>query len=366
MASIYKRLNSDDVTVTSTNIYEAIPIVSGVISGSYSGQTVKTFSHGMFQSIYDYPYLSASANHLFDVSVGRTAATEAASGSLLQADKKKNIYTQMAQLLVGYDTTGSIKKFDDKNSTSVENTLENAYFLSFSRLLVKDEIKAGSFNMVIGTGSFASPLNNTITITDLSATTSRYADSPTGEYGILTVSGGVNTGYDTAGLIFYQAGVVALSPYIFAASGSSTELASLSSNQKGQLAAAAGMEGTNGTSLITGSISDMFVSASIQGAGDALRRRIKSINFNNTTELNSTIYFCRANSNEFNYSSNPTYLSGSEIIVKAGNPANAPVSYITTVGLYSVDNELLAVAKLSEPLKKTPDDSIILRTRLDV
>ena len=42
-----------------------------------------------------------------------------------------------------------------------------------------------------------------------------------------------------------------------------------------------------------------------------------------------------------------------------------PVSYITTVGLYSNNNELLAVAKLSEPLKKTPANDYTLRVRLD-
>ena len=42
-----------------------------------------------------------------------------------------------------------------------------------------------------------------------------------------------------------------------------------------------------------------------------------------------------------------------------------PVSYITTVGLYNDANELLAVAKLSEPLKKTPDTEFTIRVRLD-
>ena len=86
--------------------------------------------------------------------------------------------------------------------------------------------------------------------------------------------------------------------------------------------------------------------------------------YNNTTELNSTIYFCRANHNDFNYSTNPTYLSGSKIRVK-DNTFDAPVAYITTVGLYSADNELLAVAKLSEPIKKQPDTELTLRVRLD-
>jgi hypothetical protein len=46
-------------------------------------------------------------------------------------------------------------------------------------------------------------------------------------------------------------------------------------------------------------------------------------------------------------------------------PEDQPVSYITTVGLYSPDNELLAVAKLSEPLKKNPTQEMTLRVRLD-
>ncbi len=96
---------------------------------------------------------------------------------------------------------------------------------------------------------------------------------------------------------------------------------------------------------------------------------IYNLEFNNTTELNSTVYFCRANHNEFNYSSNPTYLSGtngaSEVVVKNGDPANPPVSYLTTIGLYSPDNELLAVAKLSEPLRNTPSNEATFRVRLD-
>ena len=70
------------------------------------------------------------------------------------------------------------------------------------------------------------------------------------------------------------------------------------------------------------------------------------------------------NNNEFNYSSNPTYLSNSKIRVK-DTSLDQPVSYVTTVGLYSANNELLAVAKVSEPIKKTPDTELTLRVRLD-
>ena len=95
-----------------------------------------------------------------------------------------------------------------------------------------------------------------------------------------------------------------------------------------------------------------------------IRHRILDISFSNTTELNSTIYFCRVGHNDFNYSTNPTYLKDSKIMVKEST-SDAPVSYITSVGLYSSDNELLAVAKLSEPLRKDPTNDLTLRVRLD-
>jgi hypothetical protein len=102
----------------------------------------------------------------------------------------------------------------------------------------------------------------------------------------------------------------------------------------------------------------------ISSSCNFFRNRITDIDFNNTTELNSTIHFCRVNHNDYNYSANPTYLSSSKIVVK-NNTLDAPVSYFTTVGLYSADNELLAVAKLSEPLKKDPTNEMTLRVRLD-
>jgi len=57
-------------------------------------------------------------------------------------------------------------------------------------------------------------------------------------------------------------------------------------------------------------------------------------------------------------------MSASKVRVKdlATDP---PVTYITTIGLYSAANELLAIAKLSEPLKKTPEVDMTIRVRLD-
>jgi hypothetical protein len=107
-----------------------------------------------------------------------------------------------------------------------------------------------------------------------------------------------------------------------------------------------------------------MTASALSASCDNIRHRIANLQFNNTTELNSTIYFCRLNNNEFNYSSNPTYVDSSKIRVKSQATDN-PVAYITTVGLYNDNNELMATAKLSEPLKKSPDTEFTIRARLD-
>ena len=66
----FKPLNENDIVNTRTLLHEAIPLTGTIVSGTYSDENVKQYSHGMFVSVYDYPYLSSSANHIFDVTVG--------------------------------------------------------------------------------------------------------------------------------------------------------------------------------------------------------------------------------------------------------------------------------------------------------
>ena len=82
-------------------------------------------------------------------------------------------------------------------------------------------------------------------------------------------------------------------------------------------------------------------------------------------QIKSSHYFCRVLSNEYNYSQNPTYYSGSDATLRNPTFVQDPKSYITTVGLYNDNNELLAVAKLSQPLLKSKDREAVIKVRLD-
>lgn len=342
----YRPFNpSQDVTTTKTLLHEVIPITGSILSGAYgtfpNEGNIKNYSHGMFQSVYDYPYLSSSANHIIDITVGYDEDS-GLSGSGTQNAKKINLYNQYAQVLLGY--TGSeadgVRKFEDDTELDGSRQMKEVLFLSLSRLITKDQIKKGSFQLSIGTGSsFSDPFNGGVrTLYDAKASDTDGGTKAIqgGEYASLfTNSSGTG---DSVGNIFYQAGVVVLTASVF---GGSSEMDSSART-----------------------IDDLLTGSAISASCDAIRHRISNLTFNNTTEINSKIYFCRAPFNSFNYSSNPTYTTGSQVRVK-NVASDTPVAYITTVGLYSSTGELLATAKLSEPLRKDPTNELTLRVRLD-
>jgi len=86
---------------------------------------------------------------------------------------------------------------------------------------------------------------------------------------------------------------------------------------------------------------------------------------NSEESLSSDYIFVRARNSEFNYSENPSFISGSTGAVLFDSFIDNPKTYITTVGLYNDNQELLAVAKLSRPLPKDFTKELLVRVKLD-
>jgi hypothetical protein len=86
---------------------------------------------------------------------------------------------------------------------------------------------------------------------------------------------------------------------------------------------------------------------------------------NSQENITSDFIFVRARNAEFNYSANPSFITGSTGEVLYNAFINSPQSFITTIGLYNDSNELLAVAKLSKPLKKDFTKEALIRVKLD-
>ena len=349
----YESISStNDITTTTTLLHETIPLTGTIVSGTYgtfrSERNIKNYTHGQFQSVYDYPFLSSSANHIFDITLGYDESSPLSGSTSVQNSKKINMYNQFAQVLLGYtsSTGDGIRKFENDLTLDGAGYMKEVFFVSLSRLLVKDQIKKGSFSITFGTGSSAAPFLSTkqVTLSDLSASVNGdgVASVDGGEYGVLYSGSGGDAAVGV-GAIFYQAGVAVITASVFQST-------------------------TNDFNTETGlperDINQSLTGSAISSSCDSFRKRLKNLSFNNTTQINSRIYFCRVPHNKFNYSSNPSYVSQSKVVVK-NQASDNPVSYITTVGLYNDANELLAVAKLSEPLKKDPTNDITLRVRLD-
>lgn len=84
----------------------------------------------------------------------------------------------------------------------------------------------------------------------------------------------------------------------------------------------------------------------------------------------STNYFVRVKNREFNYTNNPTFISdGNDGLTKGTiiyqELIDNPKTYITSVGLYNSNNELLAIGKLSKPVQKSFDNELLIKVRID-
>ena len=92
------------------------------------------------------------------------------------------------------------------------------------------------------------------------------------------------------------------------------------------------------------------------------------LTFQNNTKINSTLVFCRATADEFNYSSNPTYTDSEGrilVIDESQQGEQKSFAFVTSVGLYDANEELLATAKLSRPVEKNDEKDLTFRVRLD-
>ena len=241
---------------------------------------------------------------------------------------------------------------EDENAQFVfgEVSQSSIYALSIERARYKQSLFPGSFNLQLS-GSISGNANKTLFLTDNSKMvtvpkyygTTRAYEIISGSDGISYNSGSGGLGYTTTagsyGLFLPDIGTVLLN-------GAALDLDS--------------EEGVNlGTnlSLNTAGNNPLRLLGPMQsGSGFAL---------NSEETITSDFVFVRARNSEFNYSENPSYISGSTGEVIYNYFINNPQTYMTTIGLYNDSNELLAVAKLSKPLNKDFTKEALVRVKLD-
>ena len=78
----------------------------------------------------------------------------------------------------------------------------------------------------------------------------------------------------------------------------------------------------------------------------------------------SAQYFCRIRSGEMNFSNNPTFISGSQNELRHSSMIGNPTTFISGVQLYNAAGDMVAVGRLSTPLKKTFTSEATIKVKL--
>jgi len=402
--STFKEIAPSDIKTSKSFLNQLVDIVQEDVSGSNTRKKYQVFVTGglgpgvtssMFQTVYDQDFTLQTSNAMFDMTVGLYSGSAtvftASSGidsngkllfpaSTLMMREKVDIYKQAAQIILGDSTLPFYSPF---GSTDDANRIDEALIINYKRLFKRDKIKKETYAAkiyasatVVSDTVNVAPYDNLRTTsilgssvyTDAGASTT-FQTSFGGELGNIVDASNTS---QNVGLIFYDQGIVIfdIKKIISGSqrvSGTISSITSTGQTTIGNVTLPGG--GKNATF-----IPDLMISASIDDIVDHFAScrfssgTLTGQTFQNITNINSTLVFCRATADEFNYSSNPTATDDSSriVVIDPGQEATqTSFTFISSIGLYDANNNLLAVAKLSRPVQKTVENDLTFRIRLD-
>jgi len=332
--------------VVSTEITVTDGFADGGV-GILNGTSFTTASLSTAQEKYYYNLQYNSKDHL-SIAYGHKAGSGSMNQSLTQEGETKAVYGQFYSLL---ETDRNELK---KNTGFIINevTQSDAYFIVAERLQMKDRLNPGTFTLSLS-GSLSDGGASTLHLTDNSKTSDATA-APFGEkYDIVSGSAGVQVGSTKYGFFYPDAGIFVLGANEVSASLPGTPAYKTETN-----VVPATFQG-NGLCpdhrVVDGADNAHKLITAISKGSVTLRSEEKQFIYD---------YFCRAKANEFNYSQNLTFWSGSQYDIRHTDMINNPQVYITEVGLYDEAGDLMAIGRLSSALEKNFSSEAIVKVRL--
>ena len=340
MANLIRFENSDIVNdvqkvVTSTWTNNTNNLTTQFTSSTQAIFTTATSSGAHFIEVFND---ATVANPQFAVAYGHKAG----SGSLdftndtgaIGFSPTRNIYNQYRQLVFG----------DESSEFSFNGHIpDDIFVININRARYKHNLKPGSLNLTIGgAGSRLHLTDDSVTATGSSTVTNAGR-----QFTIVSGSDGVRQGTSNVyvegsgsyGFFYPDSGFIILNG---AALNESTA-----------------NKGTNiGTNATSNNQSDNHLKFlnKIHAGGSFI--------VDSEEKVSSTYYFARARNFEFNYTTNPSFVdSNGNVLINS--MIDNPTSYITTVGMYNDAGDLLAVAKLSQPITKDFTKEALIRVKLD-
>lgn len=327
---------------------------TGSLSSFYTSSTQATAASSQYYlNVYDKdPSSDTSATVQYAIAYGHK--TGGGSTSLTVNDNStqatKATYAQYAQILLDEDET--LFTFTDGTATGGA-TSNQIYVINVARARYKEEMDAGNWSLILSgseSGSVTFIDDSGKKFSDRVGKAGRVFNVAEGSLNLgteneATVTSTIAPNGEGYGLFYPDQGIIVLNPSaIHSKIGTSIDSGSVS-----------------GALPYTGSLyegrNQFLLHHAIEGGGDFQARR--------TENVSTAHYFVRATNREFNFSNNPTFTTGSDGTFTESTFIRNPRTFITTVGLYNNANELLAVAKTSQPIPKSFDKEVLIKVKLD-
>lgn len=341
----YKRFDEQDVVVSAESV--TTPVWSANLTTLSTFFTSSTQVGGTSADYYYDVYQTSSTDTSARVQFSVAYADKHGSGSLyyntsvVGKSPSSTVYGQYRNLVLGTE---------EADFTFGSTAAEHFYVLSIDRARYKEKLLPGSLTLQLhksgsGGGNFLSITDNsklvsTTTFTDAGRVYELISGSVGAKSAGALTTEGYSNGNGSYGKLLPDIGIIIL-------------------NGK----ALDGATGVGGLALGTGRSAN---------AADLNNRKLFDVlDFTNGSlrvqaeeTITSNFVFVRARNSEFNYSTNPSLITGSGEL-RHNVMINTPQSFITSVGLYNDNNDLLAVAKLSRPLLKDFTKESLVRIKLD-
>jgi hypothetical protein len=359
---IYKRFGQFDkvdakIEVVTTGLWSGD---SGSLTSFFTSSTqVAATSAQYYYNVYDKDTATNSTAEVqFAIAYGHASGSGATT--LTNDDEStlstKATYSQYRSILLSDPT--DVFKFE--NSSGTTTATDDIYIINMSRNRFREEMDAGNWSLKLS-GS-----NGIFTFIDDSG--KKFGDT-FGKAGRVfkVVSGSLNLGtqneatINTAtasnglgfGLFYSDRGIVVLNPSAIAQT-----VGDIPTQLIYTPGGVYGLSGSLSASLATDrhqyNQARLFSSMKFDTSDFDARR---------TEDVNTQHFFVRATNREFNYSNNPTYYTSNGSFNEPSFETD-PQTFITTVGLYNDANELMAVAKTSQPIVKSFDKEVLIKVKL--
>jgi hypothetical protein len=331
----FKRLDPEDFVV-SADAVQSTAWSTGVptLTNFYSSSVQKAGSSGQYYlSIYQTASTDTSAAVQFDIVYGDKVGSGSVpyNTTLSSYTPSATMYGSYRSLILEDETIDFT--FGDGGNTYSSPTF---YVLSVERARYKEKLFPGTFNLKLTTTTgdrYLTDNSNDVSVNTFIGS-SQVFQIVSGSNGSAYSGSGYVNNSGSYGLFFPTLGTIMLNP---------TALGEIGLNASR----------TNGTDAGN---EDTLCDALNLGA---------SFQLNASETITSDYVFINTKASEFNYSENPSFISGSTGEVIYDIFINNPATYITTAGLYNDANELLAVAKLSRPLPNNFTKALLIRAKLD-